>query len=159
MVTTNPCFNCCSPTAPTNPCPSGDCICFCDIYISPNDDLAVPCGQLGTLDVTTYPKNTEVCDTTPLKYVLMYSDADFFESAALTEQGVLTWTPSVDYTTVSGNLVFKVMCGGLAKLVTVTISRKNPCEDVICAASLSCNQCTGVCVDVDGVDLTLTVGI
>lgn len=161
MATSNPCFSCCNPYSPpqTSICKAEDCICFCDIYISPKADEAVICGVQGTVDLNDYPNDTEVCGLDTVKYALMYFDAAFFTAAAITEGGVLTWTPDGNALTKTGQLVFKVMCGHLARLVTVTIGRRSNCEGVNCPSGMRCNDCSGLCLPIGALNLDLTTTV
>lgn len=161
MSTTNPCFSCCAGvvTPPNTPCPPGQCICFCDIYISPKDAVAVPCTVEGSINLTDYPNDTTVCDAALVKFVLMYHDENFFSSVTLSEAGSLSWTPAANAPTVTGNLVFKILCGDLAKLVTVTIGRKSNCTGVVCGPDEYCSDCSGNCIPKTTTDFDLTVDI
>lgn len=152
MNTTNPCF--CSGTTPiASPklCATGNCICFCDVYISPNSDLAVPCLTQGVVNLNEFDRNLDVCSNNSVSYQVMYYEDDFFLSASITRLGVLTWTPKNQLGRFSGNLVFKISCGALSKLVTVTIAKKDMCSGVVCPQGYTCDQCTGDCHPVDGV--------
>ena len=158
MATTNPCFSCGGTTPTTKtPCRPGDCLCFCDIYISPKAAEAVICSATGTINLFDYPNDTTVCGNALLKYQLMLFDESFFTSAEVSENGVLTWVPSPTSPTKTGNLVFKVLCGDLAKLVTVIIGRKSNCTGVICPPGEYCNDCSGDCIPQTTTNFDLTV--
>jgi hypothetical protein len=159
-MTTNPCFSCNGVVVETQSvCKPGDCICFCDIYISPKADEAVICSQTGTINLFDYPNDTTVCDADLQKYQLMIFDEDFYTSASISENGVLTWVPAPNSTTKTGVLVFKILCGDLAKLVTVTIGRKSNCTGVICPSGEYCNDCSGECAPQTNTNFDLKVNV
>lgn len=127
MTTTNPCFSCCSHTVKDKPCPKGTCLSFCDIYISPKNDLAVGCGETGTLLMTDYENDTSVCEDNVVTYQVVMYDTTFFTYASVDSAGQLSWIPTVS-TSITGNVVVKVSCGCLSKFVTITIGVKKSCS-------------------------------
>lgn len=160
-MTTNPCFSCPGMPPKKTKCKIGNCICFCDVYISPKDSLAVPCNTRGNLELDTYDKDISVCMGNTAKYALMYFDGSFFTDVTLTDDGALTWVPAGGVSQHTGNIIFKLYCGELAKLVTVTIGRKNLCSSVHCPDGMVCDPCTGLCKPINcgpDTDLTLTQG-
>lgn len=157
--TTNPCFSCCNTPAIPTPCKRLDCICFCDVYISPKSELASICNVQGVVDLKTFSHDVSVCDTTEVKYQLMMFDTEFFTNVVVFESGMMEWIPSPTASKVTGNLVFKVYCGELAKLVTMTIGRKSNCIGVSCPIGYSCNDCSGICIPNNEIPVDLTIDV
>lgn len=153
--TVNPCL-CTPPTTcdtPTTPsCATGECICFCDILILPTDIEAVACGQAGTISLLGQESDTTACGETTPVFTLLGFDGTFFSNAFIDTIDIissvtLTWVPLEGAPNVTGNIVFQVSCGDLAKIVTVTIGRKNLCLNVVCPDGQICEECTGNCVE------------
>jgi len=160
MATTNPCFSCPGTVTTTNyPCVTGECICFCDIYISPKDAVSTTCNVEGTVNLNDYENDTSICGEATVKFNLMYYDTAFYSDVSLAEGGVLNWTPASNSPTKTGSIVFKILCGDLAKLVTVTIGRKSNCTGVICQSGEYCNDCSGECVPQTSTNFDLTVTV
>lgn len=159
-MTTNPCFACPGMPPKKTTCKQGNCICFCDIYISPKSELAVPCNTQGIIELATYDKDVSVCSGNTINYELMYFEESFYSDVVLDRDGVLSWIPASGVLQKTGNIIFKISCGGLSKLVTVTIGRKNVCEGVFCPAGMICDECTGLCKpeNCGTGDLTITEG-
>lgn len=145
------------PPGSSGPCPSkcknpGTCLELCSPIIHDDDPTTPgPCGQYGTVDLTTFKHETDVCGDNPLKFSYVSHDEDIFVSASVTEAGILTWSTGGPETCGKyGEIMFKACCGKFSTFQCITIGVADLCSCQVCDKCEQCDPCTGLCVEKPG---------
>lgn len=113
------------------------------------DDGPDPCGDTGSIDLSTY-NDLSACDGCTPVYSLVSYDEDGFASATVSSVGLLEFTTSDNYVRHEEySIIYKVdcPCDILSATGAVYICMKNPCDP--CDEGEECNPCTGNCDPID----------